>query len=600
MSAKEQMPPMSLEDLLAGVVVEFDGRPGPFSEYELVDKMRFVLGNRSLSNEERELYYGESNAFFFRGRMEDDDPFPGYFQPTFGNPRNDGTTEWIPDSKDLTPAMTARWKQHLLTCRHPILRARYADLLWNFEKGVEGSQPGIDTARTAIDAYIKSSALSGAQVKNATDWLSRAVGLSSSINDVARVERAVEAAFTWLAANGNPNLPGTWVFLYSEICGSKRSESKDKVRVVAYLESVLAATTNRSAATFDHLSAAIAAQLLANHFRRESNGAEVKRVLLQAGSATEYAASQASPLLALAWLQPLMELYRDAGMNEDATRVQVEARKRGAASQDEMKGRSYTFQIPKEVIDQYIEFLTQPPDITDRMRRWAVSNVQNVERAEKSLIESLTQTPLLARVGITAIRDGQYVAKAGSVEDELDSRLSAQLRTLMELNAQMFVGSWYEVVKAGGIDASSVLDLLKASPAFDPTGINLIAEGLQRFFAEDHLAATHILVPQVERALRTILGLLGRPTNKVIRGEKGTMQEQNMNDALADPFMKELLPRDWHRHLQIVFASRLGFNLRNLIAHGLLPSGQFSSYTSLFALQGLFLLAQIEATATPE
>ena len=170
----------------------------------------------------------------------------------------------------------------------------------------------------------------------------------------------------------------------------------------------------------------------------------------------------------------------------------------------------------------------------------------------------------------------------------------------MELNAQTFVGSWYEVVKAGGIDAASVLDLLKASPAFDPTGIDMIAEGLQRFFADDHLAATHILVPQVERALRTTLGLLGRPTNKIIRGEKGTMQEQNMNDALVDPLMKELLPRDWHRHLQIVFASRLGFNLRNLIAHGLLPSGQFSVYTSLFALQGLFLLAQIEATGTSE
>jgi hypothetical protein len=273
---------------------------------------------------------------------------------------------------------------------------------------------------------------------------------------------------------------------------------------------------------------------------------------------------------------------------------------RGAASKEDMKGRSYTFEIPKEVLEQYVAFLTEPPTFADRIRRWAISNVQDVDRAEKSLVESLTQTPLLARIGIAAIRDGQYVAKAGSVEDDLDSRLSAQLRTLMELNAQVFVGSWYELRKVGGIDSSSVIDLLKGSPAFDQVGIDMISEGLERFFADDHLAATHILVPQVERALRKLLGLLGRPTNKSIRGEKGTMQEQNMNDALADPAMKELLPRNWQRHLQIVFASRLGSNLRNLIAHGLPPPDQFSVYTSLFALQGLLLLAHVEATGSEE
>jgi hypothetical protein len=43
---------------------------------------------------------------------------------------------------------------------------------------------------------------------------------------------------------------------------------------------------------------------------------------------------------------------------------------------------------------------------------------------------------------------------------------------------------------------------------------------LKRFFADDHLTATHILLSQVECALRNLLGLLRRPTNKAIRGDR--------------------------------------------------------------------------------
>jgi Domain of unknown function (DUF4209) len=126
--------------------------------------------------------------------------------------------------------------------------------------------------------------------------------------------------------------------------------------------------------------------------------------------------------------------------------------------------------------------------------------------------------------------------------------------------------------------------------------LELIGEGLKRFFAGDHLGATHILLPQVECALRNLLGLLGRPTNKAVRGESGVMQERNMNEALGDPAVQSVLPEDFQRHLQIVFASRLGFNLRNVVAHGLLPASQFSILTSLMALQGLLLMSLIEAT----
>ena len=57
-----------------------------------------------------------------------------------------------------------------------------------------------------------------------------------------------------------------------------------------------------------------------------------------------------------------------------------------------------------------------------------------------------------------------------------------------------------------------------------------------------------------------------------------------MNETLGDPAVQTVLPENFQRRLQILFASRLGFNLRNVIAHGLLPASQFSILTILTKL----------------
>jgi hypothetical protein len=358
---------------------------------------------------------------------------------------------------------------------------------------------------------------------------------------------------------------------------------------------VLTATTDQSGSKFDHATAEIIADLLATHFRRSNNKADDERVIRAAGLATEFAASQASALFAMTWLQTLLERYRSFGMNADADRVQVEARRRGMDSGEEMKKRAHTFTIPENMIAGYRKWLIEPQEPRDLLLRWACNNAPSVKGARETLEQSLTATPLLARIGVTAINAGQFVSKAGSVEDDLEGRVAGHLRQLIEMRFNLFVGGWQHIQENRTLSAEDILGVISVSPVFSEGGLELIGEGLTRFFADDHLGATHILLPQVECALRNLLGLLGRPTNKAVRGESGVMQERNMNEALGDPAVQSVLPEDFQRHLQIVFASRLGFNLRNVVAHGLLPASQFSMLTSLMALQGLLLMSLIEA-----
>ena len=588
-------PQPGLKEELAQAIKEMDTRAGSFSEAEVFDKLRDVLGNKQGSPEEFAVYLGESNAFFFSPRRKDDVPFPGYFQPPMWYTAPDGSTVYSPDPASLTPSALALWREHLQECAHPVLRARYADLLWEFQKQVDGTKPPLQYAQTAMDAYLAAAAQVDAASHEVVVWLDRAISIATSVGDQTRLAAGVQQAIAWVQGTEAAQNARSYVFLFEGIYNKKRVGTPEKATIIAFLESVLTATTDQSGTKFDHATAEIVADLLATHFRRANNKADEERVIRAAGMATEFAASKASALFAMTWLQKLLERYRNFGMNTDADRVQVEARRRGMDSGEEMKKQAHTFTIPEETIVAYRTWLIEPQGPRPLLLRWACNNVSSVEGARETLKGSLTATPLLARIGVTAINAGQFVSKAGSVEDDLEGRVAVHLRQLIEMRFNLFVGGWQHIQQNKPVSADDILGALSVSPVFTAEGLELIGEGLKRFFADDHLGATHILLPQVECALRNLLGLLGRPTNKPVRGESGVMQERNMNEALGDLGVQSVLPENFQRHLQIVFASRLGFNLRNVVAHGLLPASQFSILTSLMSLQGLLIMSLIEA-----
>jgi hypothetical protein len=584
-----------LKEELSQAIKELDSRIGSLSEAEVFDRLRGVLGNRQVSPDEFAVYLGESNAFFFSPMRKDDAPFPGYFQPPVWFTAPDGSTVYSPDPASLTSAALALWRQHLQECAHPVLRGRYADLLWEFQKQVDGTRPPLQYAQTAMDAYFAAAAQVGAASHQVVVWLNRAIGVATSVGDQTRLAAGVQQAIAWVQNTQEAQNARSYVFLFEAIYDNRRVAGPEKAAIIAYLESVLTATTNQSGTTFDFATAEIVADLLATHFRRSNTKADEERVIRAAGLATEFAARQASALFAMTWLQKLLERYRNFGMNADADRVQVEARRRGIDSGEEMKKRAHTFTIPEETIAAYRTWLIEPQKPRDLLLRWATNNAPSVKGARETLKQSLTATPLLARIGVTAINAGQFVSKAGSIEDDLEGRAGVHLRQMIEMRFNLFVGGWQHIQQNKPLSADDILGALSISPVFTADGLELIGEGIKRFFADDQLGATHILLPQIECALRNFLGLLGRPTNKAVRGESGVMQERNMNEALGDPAIRAVLPEDFQRHLQIVFASRLGFNLRNVVAHGLLPASQFSILTSLMALQGLLLMSLIQA-----
>jgi hypothetical protein len=103
-----------------------------------------------------------------------------------------------------------------------------------------------------------------------------------------------------------------------------------------------------------------------------------------------------------------------------------------------------------------------------------------------------------------------------------------------------------------------------------------------------------VLVPQVEQALRNLLGVLRIPTTKTVARHPGIEDVKSMNDVLSDSRVRQSIPENLWRYLVVVYIERRGgLNLRNDLAHGLVGPKAFSQSTADRIVHTLLALSLI-------
>jgi hypothetical protein len=118
------------------------------------------------------------------------------------------------------------------------------------------------------------------------------------------------------------------------------------------------------------------------------------------------------------------------------------------------------------------------------------------------------------------------------------------------------------------IDEAAVEGLIKDSALVPEGHLSLFVKGVVAGFRFDFSTALHILIPQVENGLRHVLeqnGVVPRYINA-----DGVEDVWLLGKVLEHEKLAELLDADMLYELRTLMAGRLGPNLRNLIAHGLL------------------------------
>lgn len=496
-----------------------------------------------------------------------------YWQPLSSATDRQGTNHFFPDVAAVDAEIIQQWSARAQSTRHPLLRARYADLAWEVPKfrGRDiGVRPDVAMARSAIDGYLDAvEETLFADDIYAWNYVERAIELAALIGDQGRLQRARATLFRFQAAcEARDRRYAFWRFHDIAWTQQRALELTDAERadIIQVLEAQLALRSRiEDPQTFDPHRAITAAEEL--KLWRDSAGqkGEADRAAYTAGAAYEAAAGLASGLTAITLLSDQLARYRELGDPGAIARIERAIRARAEEAQGEMRRISVPLDVTPEELEAWADRVAGN-DLNAGLIHFAAVGVVGRESTERAALE-IAESAIFDHIPfMVTARDG--FTNATIRPDDVEGRAIHRATQLVSQRGPWLNLAWNRIQAKHGADIESLLRWLAESPCFPPERLAFIREGLAAWLAGDAVKTVHVLVPQVESVLRDLLAILGGAVTKANR--YGGSQKFNLREVLeADKFAA--IPESIRFHFQVLYQDPRGLNVRNDLAHGILP-----------------------------
>ena len=225
--------------------------------------------------------------------------------------------------------------------------------------------------------------------------------------------------------------------------------------------------------------------------------------------------------------------------------------------------------------------LTRPPEVS-RLR-------QEVLRGNQEFIAQF----LFASTWVS--HSGKVKAHApavsGTDHDESSPAFRAQMHRTAQLQHHIHVAGFVEparqqILAEHYVRMEDFLPLVFDNPLVPEDRAIIFARGLHAGMKGDYLVALHLLVPQVEHAIRHLL--LRRGIRVSGLDDEGIQDEHGLTTTLEVPELKQILGEDLVFDLQGLLIEKTGTNLRNEIAHGLMSPGAFHTVDAIYCWALIF------------
>lgn len=543
-------------------------------------------------------------AFNFQHARDNGPPvWEMHWQPLSSATDRTGTLHTFPDVTQVDDEVIQEWSTRALAARHPLLRARYADLAWEvakFRRNELTRRADFSMARIAIDGYLNA-VERGLTAEDLYAWvyIDRALELAARISDASRVERTKTILFRFRA---ECEARGPYMFWrFHEIAWTQKQvlglDDADRTVIIQALERQLALRSDiANPVVFDPHLARTAADCLALWYELSGQKAEARRVAFTAGTAFEAAAAKASGLTAIAWLSEQAERYRQLGDEESVARIEQTIRDRAGDAHSEMKRISVPVEIPRDELDAWADRVAGET-LEAGLHGFAAAGLLRRDATERAVLDMAAQSPLSASISISITgRDGFPKATIGSVDEDLDGRTVYHATQLLTQSAAPWLNmAWRRLREKHAVDLEQLLAWLSQCPFFPASRLSFIREGLAAWFAGDMVKAIHVLVPQVESALRDLLAAIGGVVTK--QRSDGGFQSISLGEVLSHERFKAAVPEDMRFHFKVLYQDQRGLNLRNDVAHGIAAFELFGLGVANLVVHSIIMIGVLRAKA---
>lgn len=587
----------SNESKLDEVLARFEGLAEPFDEIQVADAIQDLLRERGGKTAEptfREL--AEGIAFSVAETDSEEKSRWG----TFYGPKNiwkmqDGAEHESPSIDRITPDMLDYWQSRADAAQHPRLKAHYADLVWDLSYRVAQRRPDVRFARMAVDATVQ--LVSSGQCEYSCDAhckLKRALAIALSINDATRVAVVRDTAIEYERATATDDELGTWGFAYDLLIESQRKlllAAEQERPIIDDLEARLTRAANSEPPHFNPFGAESAALRLARHYRRRNLPDDLRRVMNTYVQAWIKIARQAMPLLGATWLEKVHRTLLDFGLKAEADEMEPQLRSLGARSHENMAKISHTVQFTAEEIEAFANEMTAGT-WPETLARIAVQFLPDPAKAREQVLKIAEQSPTMSLFSHRILdHDGRVVAEVASVREDLGGHVVQHIAQDLTFWRPFLRLALERAQSRHNATVDSFVEFLFQSPAFPPENRVLVERGLRAFVDGDFAVAIHLLIPQVEAAVRNLVVAAGGPVYEV--GRHGGTNLRNLDKLLADPRLVASLTERIALYLRVLLTDQRGWNVRNLVSHGLVGPGAFGPSVADRIVHALLLLALV-------
>lgn len=582
-------------DALNKVLSQFDQETKTISERDVPKAIRSI-GDSADPSDIPMQFTAEAMAFDFCEDYHDQVTGWGtYYGPMMVFNNGDGTATEAPSITRITEEIISYWSDRSKTAKHPILRTRYADLVWDFQKRITGQAPHYSMAQIVIDSTIEIAQRNCHSVKvDVIKRLERALSIAIALNDDDRLQRVADATIAYEDAVTDDSKPGLWGFAWDMLFDNDKVKltADQRQKLIGDLEGHLQRASNTTdEGDIDPWLVEAAALRLAKYYRKTGRGEDTKRVIIAIGEAFGQASSKGSGLQASAWLQRVHSTFKEFGLTDEAEKVAIQLREVGEKAKSELKSFSYTMEVPKEKLEQYIAALTEG-ELDVALKRITAHFIPKKSEVEKQLKELASKAPVAFLIPHELQDDmGRPLAKVGSLEEDLLGHTVKQMSQNMGIESIFLRQALEALVKKYPAFENLCLDYLFRSPIFKDDRKPIIQQGLKEYIDGHHMEAVHLLIPQIENALRVLVETAGGSILKPARG--GGFHLKVLDDLLREPIVTQVFGEDMVFYFCTLLVDQRGWNLRNCVCHGLCDASEFGPRMSDRIMHVLLCLALV-------
>jgi len=520
----------------------------------------------------------------------------------------DGSPFYVPDLREADAESLRYWADRAKASKHPVLVARYADLVWETTPFVTKEKRGRDCigfARLAIDNYIEASRLDdGSAWGDTRENLGRALELAMRVRDSSRTRAAVAANIEYVDRTSDDDKIGTYCYLFDRLLptekGPELTEEQEKQLVERFEAKFAAMIAPESMWHADPHGPQSVGKLLAAYYQRKGKAEDRTRILRGIAETYERRAKIGDALMGVMFMDSARRTYHEAGLRDEAERVQREAQVLGPEAVKCMAPITAESEIKNEDLENYLAEMMEG-GLDAAMERFAVHFVPRQRDILSWVEESESQFISQKLFPKLKMDHGHIVANIGDDTADPDGKMVHETAEYMEYSSPWIRWTLDRMIREG-LTTTRTMDFIRKTPIFEESRLGLVERGIEAHLRGDYVQSVHILVPQIEHALRMLVYLLGKPSNKPHRTGRGVMQHKNLKDIV--PKESWPVPGEHGESLRMYVLAALahpkGANIRNDVAHGVLPERAFHQGVSERVLHVLFAVAQIRLERIPK